>query len=58
MKKFDIEIAIDLKATYNEVHSLIQTHCNNSMDVRMVENVLDALEHLALQGGIDISNQI
>lgn len=51
MKKLDIEMVIDLKATCNEVAQLLKTSCENHTDVSMVNSVLNAIEDLLMQGG-------
>lgn len=51
MKKLDWETNLDLKVTQNIMEQLLKTHCENSMDSRMVNNVIDAIEELLLHTG-------
>ncbi len=48
MKALEWETNLDLKITQNVLRQLLETHCENSTDRYVVNNVIGAIEELLL----------
>lgn len=51
MKTLEWETNFDLKVTQNIMEQLLKTHCENSTDIHVVNNVISAIEELLLHTG-------